>query len=225
MCSSKFFTTKCINALLTVNTKHTNGGKYMNKNCKTFNNLAKAFVGESCARNRYDMLAKLAEKEGYKCMADQIKLVATNEFNHARMIFSFINALDDNIIKNIDICAGYPFKQRIGSLELNLKLSAEDENMEASQIYPEFAKVASDEGYDDIASFFENLIQVETCHKKLFTEMHDQLKNGTLYKKPNPVKWKCQSCGYEHESKEAWQKCPLCQAPQGYVMLKINDEN
>lgn len=195
----------------------------MNKQCKTFNNLAKAYVGESCARNRYDMLAKLAEKEGYKCLADQIKLIATNEFNHARMMFSFLDALDDDIIKNIDIQAGYPFKQKLHKLELNIELASEDEDNEASKIYPEFAKVAREEGYEDIAKFFENVIQVENCHKMLLKQIKEQFDNGTMYKKDKPTKWKCVSCGYEHTSQEAWKKCPLCGAPQGYVMLKIED--
>ena len=194
-----------------------------NNKSKTWDNLAKAYVGESCARNRYDMLAKLAESEGYVAMSDLIKLVSTNEFNHARMLFSFLDALEPNEIKNIEVCTGYPFKQKLQSLELNLKLAADDETNESTKIYPEFAKVARAEGYVDIANLFENLIKVENCHKMLFTQLHDQLKNGTLYKKTTATKWKCSGCGHEATTKEAWEICPLCQAPQGIVMLKIQD--
>ncbi|MEG1646888.1 MAG: ferritin family protein, partial [Clostridia bacterium] len=153
-----------------------------------------------------------------------IKEVATNEFHHARMLFSFIDSADTkHTIDNITVSAGYPFKQKIGTLEENLRLAVEDEQNEAHKIYPEFAQVAKKEGFNDIANLFLNLVQVETCHSKLFQILYDQMKNGTMYKLPNLVKWKCKDCGYEETLKEAWQKCPICMAPQGHVMLHIND--
>ncbi len=194
-----------------------------NNKSKTWDNLAKSYVGESCARNRYDMLAKLAESEGYVCMSDMLKIVATNEFNHARMMFSFLDALEPDEIKNINICSGYPFKQKLNSLQENLRLSAEDETNESVKIYPQFATVAREEGFEDIAKFFDNLVNVENCHKMLLTQLYTQLKDGTLYKKQVPTKWKCSGCGHEDTTKAAWKKCPLCQAPQGTVMIKIED--
>lgn len=195
------------------------------KNTKTYNNLAKAYVGESCARGRYYMLAELAEKSGYVAMSDMIKLIEENEFQHSRMIYSFLCAMDKNTIDNIEMNIGIPFKEKPHSLEQNLKFSAEDEEIEATKIYPQFERDAREEGFDDIANFFKNLIQIETCHQSTFEQLYDQLKNGTLYKKPKAIKWKCASCGFEATSKEAWTTCPVCQAPQGTVMIKIEDNN
>lgn len=191
-------------------------------NSKTYHNLAKAYAGECQAHVRYKFIEYGARKEGYTTMADLIDTVSYNEFNHARMMYSFIETADDKTIENIDISSGYPFKEKWDLLE-NLAFAAEDENIEATKIYPTYANIAREEGFDDIAGLFENLIQVETCHHKLFKQLHTQMKNGTMYKKPQPVKWKCSSCGYEETSKEAFKICPLCQAEQGAVMLKIED--
>ena len=105
----------------------------------------------------------------------------------------------------------------------NLRISAEDELDEATRIYPEFAATAKKEGFPEIAALYENIIQVETCHHKLFSQLYEQMKNGTMYKKKEKVKWKCADCGYEATSKEAWQECPLCKAKQGSVMIMIED--
>lgn len=193
------------------------------KDSKTFNNLARAYVGESCARNRYDMLALLARKEGYQTIYDSIVTIAWNEFQHARMMFSFIDSADHHVIDNINIRAGFPFKEKLDSLVANLILAEQDELIEAEKVYPEFAKVAREEGFEDIALFFENLVQIETCHSKMFRALYTQLKNGTLYKRDKPMKWKCKDCGYEATGKQAWNICPVCQAPQGLIMLHIED--
>ena len=136
-------------------------------------------------------------------MADMINLIIKQEFQHARMLYTFIQTASDGIIENIDINTGYPFKEKWNLLE-NLMLAAEDEKFEAEKIYPEYAKVAKEEGFKDIEGLFNNLIQVETCHQSTFQQLHDQMKNGKLYKKPQKVKWKCADCGYEAELKEAW---------------------
>lgn len=195
------------------------------KNSKTYTNLARSFVGESCARNRYTMLAKLAKKEGYSAMCDLINVVAENEFHHSRMMFSFIDSADINTIDNIEIRAGFPFKEKLHSLVENLKLAEEDELIEANKIYPEFSRIAKEEGFEDIANFYANLVQIETCHAKLFNQLYTQLKDGTLYNKPQAVKWKCSECGHEDTLKQAWINCPVCQAPQGDVMIHIEDGN
>lgn len=93
------------------------------------------------------------------------------------------------------------------------------------KIYPEFMETAKKEGFNDIAGLFENLIQVETCHEKLFLDLHEQLKDSTLYKRPKAVKWKCSGCGYETTAESAPKECPLCHAKQGAFMLKLNDGN
>ena len=188
----------------------------------TYINLAKAYAGECQARVRYEFIEYGARKEGYACLAEVIDKIVYNEFNHARMFYTKLQDASDKTIKNVDICAGYPFKQKWNLLE-NLKLASEDEKNE-TLLYPEFAKTAKKEGFLEIAKLFENVGQIENCHMMLFSDLYNQLKKGTLYKKSKPVKWKCSSCGYEHTSKSAWETCPVCAAKQGFVLLILSDE-
>ena len=191
---------------------------------KTFNNLARAFAGECQAHVRYKFIEYGARNAGLTALAEMIDKVVYNEFNHARMFYTFLQKASTKRIDNVEICAGYPFKEKWDLME-NLKLAAEDEQLEADAIYPEFAKTARQEGFDEIADLFEDVIQVENCHKMLFSQLYEQMKNDTMYRRDKPVKWKCSSCGYEATSTEAWNECPLCQAKQGEVMLKIEDGN
>ena len=190
---------------------------------KTLGNLARAFAGECQARVRYEFIEYGARKEGYVAIADLIDHVVYNEFNHARMFYTCIQQASKNEIKNIEISAGYPFKEKWNLMD-NFRLAAEDERAEAEEIYPLFAKIALDEGFEDIAGLFENVIAVEKKHQRLFNELYEQMKNGTLYKRDKPVLWKCPSCGYEAIQPEAWDKCPLCQAEQGVVSLILPEE-
>lgn len=183
---------------------------------KTLTNLARAFAGECQARTRYEFIEYGARNEGYAAIAEIIDSIAYNEFNHARMFYTCIQQASKGEIKNIDVCCGFPFKEKWNLMD-NLRIAAEDERLEAEEIYPIFAKTARDEGFEDIAGLFENVITVEKKHQRVFTELYEQMKNGTLYKKSEPALWKCPSCGYEAKQKEAWPKCPLCQAEQGVV--------
>ncbi|MEG1519895.1 MAG: ferritin family protein [Clostridia bacterium] len=189
---------------------------------KTYENLAKSFVGECQARCRYQMMEYGARTQGFVAMADLIKKVQTNEYNHARMFYTNIQKSGTKTIENIEISAGYPFKERWNLLD-NLKFAVEDETNESTLIYPSFAKTADEEGFPEIAKLYRDIIQVETCHKKLFQQFYDQMKNGTMYKSDKAVKWKCGDCGYEATSKEAWEICPLCAAKQGFVLLQIQE--
>ncbi len=190
---------------------------------KTLTNLARAFAGECQARTRYEFIEYGARNEGYKAIADLIDSVVYNEFNHARMFYTCIQQASQKEIRDIEICAGYPFKEKWNLMD-NLRLAAEDEQKEAEEIYPVFAKIAREEGFEDIAGLFDNVITVEKKHQRLFTELYEQMKNGTLYKRKTPTLWKCPSCGYEEVLNEAWQKCPLCQAEQGSVELVLPKE-
>ncbi|MEG2688104.1 MAG: ferritin family protein [Clostridia bacterium] len=191
---------------------------------KTLLNLAKSFAGECQAHVRYKFVEYGARNDGYTALADISDKVVYNEFNHARMFYTFIQQASEKSIENIDICSGYPFKEKWNLLD-NLKLSVEDETNEATKIYPAYEKVAREEGFNEIADLYKDIIQVENCHKMLFEDLYNQMKNGTMYKKPLPTKWKCAGCGYEETGKEAFTVCPLCKAKQGVVMLKINDNN
>lgn len=189
---------------------------------KTYENLAKAFAGECQARTRYEFIEYGARNEGYKALAELIDNVAYNEFNHARMFYTEIQKASDKEIKNININAGYPFREKWNLLD-NLRIASEDENAEATVIYPEFQRIAEEEGFNEIAILFKNVIQVETCHKKLFAELYEQLKSGSIYSRPTPVKWKCASCGYESVQKSAWTICPICKEKQGSTMLILDE--
>ena len=192
------------------------------KDSKTYINLARSYAGECQARTRYEFIEYGARTQGYKALAELVDKVVYNEFNHARMFYTFIQQSDETQVENIDISAGYPFKEKWDLVE-TLRIAAEDELDEAERIYPEFAATAREEGFPEIAKLYEDIIGVETCHHKLFKQLYEQMKKGTMYKKKEKVKWKCADCGYEATSKEAWKECPLCKAKQGSVMLIIED--
>ncbi|MBQ9115020.1 MAG: rubrerythrin family protein [Clostridia bacterium] len=191
-------------------------------NSKTYYNLAKSYAGECQAHVRYKFIEYGARKEGYTALAEIIDKIVYNEFNHARMFYTYIQKASEKPIENIEICAGYPFKEKWDLVE-NLRLAAEDERRESDDIYAEFEKVAREEGFLDIAELYKNIRQVENCHSMLLTDLYNQMNSGTLYKKSEPVKWKCGGCGYEHVAKEAFKICPICEAKQGVALLKLND--
>ncbi len=193
-------------------------------NSKTFQNLARAYAGECQARTRYEFIEYGARNEGYTALSEIIDKVVYNEFNHARMFYTELQKATDKPIECIEIHAGYPFKEKWNLLE-NLKFAQEDEMKESTEIYAEFEQTARDEGFTEIAELYKNIRQVENCHSLMFKDLYEQLKSGALYKKPQPVKWKCGGCGYEETSKEAFKECPVCKASQGVVMLKLNDGN
>lgn len=192
------------------------------KDSKTYENLAKSFAGECQAYLRYKFIEYGARKQGYKNIADLVDKAVYNEFNHARMFYTMLQDGVKEEITNIDICSGYPFKEK-WDLEENLRIAAEDEKFEGERIYPEYAATAREEGFEEIAQLYEDIISVEKLHNKLFTELYKQFSEKTLYKSAKPVKWKCADCGYEHEGTEPWEKCPLCNAERGSVRLQIKD--
>ncbi len=188
---------------------------------KTYYNLAKAYAGECQARVRYEFIEYGARNEGYKALAEAIDKIVYNEFNHARMFYTKIQDASDKEIKNIEICGGYPFKEKWNLLD-NLRLAAEDEKAEV-ELYPEFAKTAKEEGFTEIAALFNNIAGIENCHKMLFEQLYNQLKNGTMYRRRTNIKWKCSACGYEITSKEAPAVCPVCGEKQGAFMLNLEE--
>ena len=187
------------------------------KSSKTLTNLARAYSAECQARTRYEFIEYGARMNDYKNIADIIDEIVYQEFNHARMFYTFIQKADKSIIENIEISAGYPFKEKWDLLE-NLRLGAEDEVSDASA-YDEFASIAREEGFEDIAQLFELVKNVEVYHKKIFLELYEQMKNGTLYSKEKEEVWICSDCGYMQKSKDCWDECPLCKAKRGSAKL------
>lgn len=188
---------------------------------KTLTNLARAFAGECQAHVRYKFIEYGARVQGYSCLAEVIDKIVYNEFNHARMFYTFIQRSNEKLIDDLQVCGGFPFKEK-WDLVQNLRLAAEDEEREFKEVYPSFRAIAMEEGFKEISDLYDDVMKVEACHFKLFSELHERLKNGTLYKRDKPVVWKCSACGYESESAEAWEKCPLCNAPQGSVLLSLD---
>lgn len=183
---------------------------------KTFNNLAKAFAGECQARTRYEFMEYGLRYNGYNALASIIDKLAYQEFNHARMFYTFIQKVNGQI-DNIEIATGYPFKQKWDYVE-NLRLASIDERDEVD-IYHGFANTAREEGLDEIALLFDNVASVEMAHHKLLSDLHEKLENKSLYTSNTPKLWVCASCGFATTAKQAWDTCPLCLAKQGYVEI------
>ncbi len=188
---------------------------------KTYLNLAKSFAGETQARTRYEFMEYGMRNEGFTAMAEILDTLAYNEFNHARMFYTYLQKASTKPIDNIDICSGYPFREKWDVLQ-NLELATMDENTEATKTYPEYARIAHEEGFGEIADLFTQISKVEAKHAKILKELHTQMKSGTLYKRDRPTIWCCGGCGHEQEGTQAPTKCPLCGASQDVFMLKLD---
>lgn len=183
------------------------------KGSKTEANLLKSFAGESQARTRYTYFASQANKEGFKQIEAIFLETARNEKEHAKRFFKFLEG------GMVEITASYPAGV-IGTTEENLEASAAGENEEYTELYPEFAKVADEEGFPAVAAAYEKIAEVEAEHGKRYLKLLDNLRKDKVFKKDEVVRWKCDNCGYVHEGKEAPKKCPACLHDQKYFELK-----
>ncbi len=189
------------------------------KDSKTILNLARAYAGECQARTRYEFVEYGFRYNGYEAIAQIIDKIAYQEFNHARMLYTAIQDAEVKQVNNLEVCAGFPFKEK-WDLETNLKLLAEDENDEA-EIYAEFTEIANEEGFSEIAELFENIRAVEIRHRDVFLELYEKFKKEMLYKSEVDELWYCPNCGYVGKGKTAWEVCPLCEAKQGVCELVL----
>ncbi len=183
------------------------------KGTKTEQNLLKAFAGESQARMRYNYFAKQAKKEGLEQIAAIFEETAINEKAHAKRFFKFLEG------GMVEITASYP-AGIIGTTLQNLKAAAEGENEEWTELYPEFAKIADEEGFPQVASAFRMIAKVEKAHEERYTKLYNNLENGHVFEKDGVVVWKCRNCGYLHEGKKAPKTCPACLHPQSYFEVE-----
>ncbi|MDR3185417.1 MAG: hypothetical protein LBU04_01190 [Christensenellaceae bacterium] len=190
------------------------------KESRTFSNLVNSFAGECMARTRYEFIEYGARMDGQKALASIIDGIVYNEFNHARLLYSYIQGADKNTLININVNSGYPFKEKWNLLD-NLKFASEDEENEGERIYPAFAKIATDEGFDDIATLYRNLAEVEKTHSALLLDLYKQSKDKSCYKKTAVVTWKCPDCGFQFNAKEAFDECPLCHAKKESLLIKV----
>ncbi len=192
------------------------------KDSKTFVNLARAYMAECSARTRYEFCEYGFRYNGYEAIATLIDKIAYQEFNHARALYTKLQDGEMKLIDNIDVCAGFPFKEK-WDLETNLSLLCQDE-LDEAHAYEEFETTAREEGFTEIADLFKMIRDVEVRHARVFEEVYNQFKNKSLYKKAKEVAWICPACGYVSFDKEAWETCPLCQAKQGYCDIQLPED-
>lgn len=191
---------------------------------KTIENLAKAFVGESQARNRYTMYSKVAKKEGFEQLAEIFLITADNEREHAAKIFAEIQELkklSDEDLSAIKVEAEVP--TIYGTTAENLKAAIAGENWEHTTMYPEFAEAADEEGYPKIAERLRSIAKAEEHHEERYIKLLKQVEAGTIFKKDEDVWWVCRECGYVHFGKEAPEECPSCNHARAFYQLKCEE--
>lgn len=187
------------------------------KGTKTEENLMKAFAGECQARTRYTYYASAARKEGYVQISNIFTETAENEKEHAKRFYKFLVADVDG--QNVSITSEYPVA--LGDTKANLHYAAEGEKEEWGMLYPDFAKVAREEGFEEVAHIFEEVAEVEERHERRFRKLHANMVAGTVFKKEKSVEWKCNNCGYIHEGTEAPEECPACAHPRAHFEVFV----
>jgi len=182
------------------------------KGTQTEKNLLTAFAGESQARNRYTYFASKAKKDGYVQISKIFEETANQEKEHAKRLFKFLEGGE------VEITGAFPAGV-IGETVDNLKGSAAGENYEWTEMYPTFAKIAREEGFDKIAEVFEAIAVAEKQHEKRYLALMKNIREEKVFKRGQKVFWVCQNCGYVHYGEEAPETCPACAHPQAYFML------
>jgi rubrerythrin len=179
------------------------------KGSKTEQNLLKAFAGESQARNRYTYFASAARKENLQQIANIFQETADNEREHAKVYFSHLEGGD------LEITAMYP-AGAIKDTRANLEAAADGEKMEWTTLYPEFGKIAREEGFPEVARSFEQIAKAERFHEARYRKLVENVSNGEVFKRKSVVKWHCINCGYVFEGAEPPKECPACRHPQSF---------
>ena len=178
----------------------------------TEKNLLTAFCGESQARNRYTFFASQAKKDGFVQISNVFEETANQEKEHAKRLFKFLEGGE------VEIKAAFPAGV-IGRTIENLRASAAGENYEHTVMYPDFARIAREEGFDGIAEVFTAIAVAEKQHEKRYNDLAANIENGTVFNKSEPVVWRCLNCGYLHEGTEAPDKCMACNHPRAHFEL------
>ncbi|MDY6863720.1 MAG: rubrerythrin family protein [Thermodesulfobacteriota bacterium] len=182
------------------------------KGSKTEKNIMGAFAGESQARNRYTYFASKAKKESFEQIASIFEETANQEKEHAKRLFKLFQGGE------VEITGGFPAGV-VGSTLENLKASAAGENYEHTRMYPEFARVAKEEGFDEIASIFTSIAVAEKQHEKRYLDLAANIERDRVFKRKKKVVWKCRNCGYLHEGTQAPDVCPACDHPKAHYEI------
>lgn len=171
------------------------------KGTKTEQNLMTAFAGESQARNKYTYYASKAKKEGYNQIAAIFEETAANEKEHAKIWFKLLhNGIPDTLTNLADAAAG--------------------ESYEWTDMYATMAKEAREEGFDHIADLFEGVGKIEKEHEERYRVLAERIKNNEVFQRETEQVWVCSNCGHIHIGTHAPEKCPVCDHPQGYFVLR-----
>ena len=186
------------------------------KGTRTEKNLLDAFAGEAQARNRYTFFASVAKKEGYEQIAGVFEETANQEKEHAKRFFKFLEG------GMVEITAKYPAGM-IGTTAENLKAAAEGEHEEHAVLYPEFAKIAAEEGFPKVAATFLAVAQVEAEHEARYRKLLDRVEDGKFFERDEEILWQCRNCGYITKGKKAPELCPACLHPKAFFEEKKNN--
>ena len=173
------------------------------KGSKTEKNLRTAFSGESEARNKYTYFASVARKEGYEQIAEIFQKTADNEKEHAKMWFKALGG--------------------IGTTAENLASAAAGENYEWTEMYPQFAREAREEGFEEIARLFEAVAKIEQEHEQRYLKLLENVEQGLVFSRDGDRIWKCSNCGHIVVGKSAPEVCPVCAHPKAYFELKAEN--
>ena len=164
--------------------------------------LMKAFAGESMARNKYEYFAKIAQKEGYRDIAEHFQRAANNEKMHAKLELKAYNVLN--------------YDKEFGNTSENLQYAIDGESYENLTMYPDFSKVAKDEGHSEIAKMLALIGKVEIEHENMYRMLKQRLDAGKEHVSDEEEEWICEECGHIHRGKKALKVCPVCKHPLEY---------
>jgi rubrerythrin len=182
------------------------------KGTQTEKNLLTAFAGESQARNRYTYFASQAKKEGFVQISSIFEETANQEKEHGKRLFKFLEGGE------VEISAAFP-AGTIGTTLENLKAAAAGERYEHVEMYPDFAKTADEEGFEEIASALRSIAVAEKQHEKRYNALAANIEAGRVFKREKEVVWRCRNCGYLHTGTEAPEECPACAHPRDHFEL------
>ena len=186
------------------------------KGTQTEKNLLIAFSGESQARNRYTYFSSTAKNEGYVQISYIFAETADQEKEHAKRLFKFFEGGD------VEVTAAFP-AGIISNTTANLISSAAGEHHEYTEMYPQFAQIAQNEGFGEIAAVMRNIAVAEEFHERRFLDFARNIKEGRVFTREKATSWRCRNCGFVHQGVSAPNECPACAHPQAHFeLLGIN---